>query len=118
MEHWCWTQVLQRPDPVVPSTFVRGMSVGMVAPSLDKSRFSSSVSTISLNWNCDGKTIDGDQNPRPGNRDLATSRLKPGAGTHLLWFTGSGGGVERLLDRQSARQRVELVLHCLAHQVV
>lgn len=36
-------------------TFVRGMSVGIVAPSLDKSRFSSSVSTISLNWNCDDK---------------------------------------------------------------
>lgn len=35
----------------VLSTFVRGMWVGRVAPSLDKSRFSSSVSTISLNWN-------------------------------------------------------------------
>lgn len=32
-------------------TFVRGMCVGIVAPSFIKSRFSSSVSTSSLNWN-------------------------------------------------------------------
>lgn len=37
------------------STFVRGMCVGIVAPSLDKSRFSSSVRTIPLNWNWKAK---------------------------------------------------------------
>lgn len=53
---WSWSHSSRRLRGVFLSgTFVRGMSVGIVAPSLDNSLFSSSVSTISLNWNCGDK---------------------------------------------------------------
>lgn len=47
----CWHDRWQCSKTKSSLTFVRGMCVGIVAPSLDKRRFSSSVSTISLNWN-------------------------------------------------------------------